>query len=56
MYIDDEHSEEMTDLNGEYGGGIEGFPDGRTPTFGRISLPFNQILLVLHHVGLQLPN
>ena len=56
MYVDGEHGEEMTDLDGEDGGGIEGFPDGRTPAFGRVSLPFNQILLVLHHFTLLLPN
>ena len=56
LNVDGEHGEDMTDLNGEDGGRIEGFPNGRTPAFGRVSLPFDQIFLVLHHVALLLPN
>ena len=40
--------EGYTYLDGEDRGGIEGFPDGRTSTFGRHCLPSNQTLLVLH--------
>ena len=46
--MDDNDGEGFTDLNGEDSGGIERFPNGGTSAFGRVCLPFNQILLVLH--------
>ena len=46
--MDDNDGEGFTDLNGEDCGGIERFPNGGTSAFGRVCLPFNQILLVLH--------